>query len=149
MDVILLQKVVGLGDLGDKVAVRPGFGRNYLIPKGAAVAATDDNLKAFEARRAELEAQAAAALAHAEGRREQLEGLTVTIPRKAGDEGRLFGSVGAADIADALTGAGYEVKKNEVRLPHGPFRHIGEFEVEVHLHSDVHVVILIEVFPAD
>jgi len=149
MDVILLKKVGGLGDLGDKVAVRPGFGRNYLIPQGAAVPATAENLNAFEARRAELEAQAAEALAQAEQRREHLEGLTVTIPRKAGDEGRLFGSVGAADIADALTDAGYEVQKGEVRLAHGPFRNIGEFEVEVHLHSDVHVVILIEVVPAD
>jgi len=149
VDIILLKKVGGLGDLGDKVAVRPGFGRNYLIPQGAAVPATEDNLKAFEARRAELEAQAAEAVAYAEQRRENLEGLTVTIPRKAGDEGRLFGSVGTADIAGALTDAGYEVAKSEVRLPQGAFRNIGEYEVEVHLHSDVSVVILVEVVPGD
>jgi large subunit ribosomal protein L9 len=147
VDVILLKKIGGLGDLGDKVAVRPGFGRNYLIPQGAAVPATAENLEAFEERRAELEAQAAEALAHAESRREHLEGLTVTVPRKAGEEGRLFGSVGTADIAGALSEAGYPVEKSEVRLPQGPFRNIGEYEVEVHLHSDVSVVILLEVVP--
>jgi large subunit ribosomal protein L9 len=148
MEVILLQKVGGLGDLGDKVAVRPGYGRNFLIPKGAAVPATEANLKAFEERRAELEAQAAEAFAHAEARREQFEGLTVTIPRKAGDEGRLFGSVGTADIASAVTEAGIELAKSEVRLPQGAFRNIGEYEVELHLHSDVDVVILVEIVPA-
>ncbi len=149
MDVILLKKVGGLGDLGDKVAVRPGYGRNYLIPQGAAVPATEANLKAFEERRAELEARAAEALAYAEARREQLEGLTVSIPRKAGDEGRLFGSVGTLDIAGAVTEAGIELSKSEVRLPQGPFRNIGEYEVELHLHSDVKVVILVEVVPAN
>ncbi len=149
MDVILLRNVSGLGSLGDKVAVRPGFGRNFLIPQGAAVPATAANLEAFEARRAELEAQAAEALANAERRREHLEGLTVTIPRKAGDEGRLFGSVGTADIADALTDAGYAVEKSEVRLPEGPYRNIGEYEVAVHLHADVSVVILVEVVPGN
>jgi large subunit ribosomal protein L9 len=147
VEVILLKKVGGLGDLGDKVAVRPGYGRNYLIPQGAAVPATETNLKAFEERRAELEAQAAEALARAETRREQFEGLTVTIPRKAGDEGRLFGSVGTADIASAVTEAGIELAKSEVRLPQGPLRNIGEYEVELHLHSDVDVVILVEIVP--
>ncbi|MCG6942757.1 MAG: 50S ribosomal protein L9 [Thiohalocapsa sp.] len=147
MDVILLKKVGGLGDLGDKVAVRPGYGRNFLIPQGAAVPATEANLKAFEERRAELEAQAAEALAHAEARREQFEGLTVTIPRKAGDEGRLFGSVGTADIASAVSEAGIELAKSEVRLPQGAFRNIGEYEVELHLHSDIDVVILVEIVP--
>jgi large subunit ribosomal protein L9 len=147
VDVILLKKVGGLGDLGDKVAVRPGYGRNFLIPQGAAVPATEANLKAFEERRAELEAQAAEALAHAEARREQFEGLTVTIPRKAGDEGRLFGSVGTADIASAVSEAGIELAKSEVRLPQGAFRNIGEYEVELHLHSDIDVVILVEIVP--
>jgi large subunit ribosomal protein L9 len=147
VEVILLKKVGGLGDLGDKVAVRPGYGRNYLIPQGAAVPATEPNLKAFEERRAELEAEAAEALARAETRREHFEGLTVTIPRKAGDEGRLFGSVGTADIASAVTEAGIELAKSEVRLPQGAFRNIGEYEVELHLHSDVDVVILVEIVP--
>jgi large subunit ribosomal protein L9 len=147
VDVILLKKISGLGELGDKVAVRPGFGRNYLIPQGAAVPATDTNLKAFEERRAELEAQAAEALSIAEERRERFEGLTVTIPRKAGDEGRLFGSVGTADIAEIVTDAGIPLEKSEVRLPNGPLRNIGEYEVELHLHTDVNVVILVEVVP--
>ena len=149
MEVILLKKVGGLGDLGDKVAVRPGYGRNFLIPQGAAVAATEANLKAFEERRAELESKAAEQLAIAEARRERLEGLTVSIPRKAGDEGRLFGSVGTADIAEAVTAVGIELAKSEVRLPQGPFRHIGEYEVELHLHTDVDVVILVEIVPGD
>jgi len=149
MEVILLKKVGGLGDLGDKVAVRPGYGRNYLIPQGAAVPATEANVKAFEERRAELEAQAAETLAHAEARREQFEGLTVTIPRKAGDEGRLFGSVGTADIASAVTEAGIELAKSEVRLPKGALRNTGEYEVELHLHSDVNVVILVEIVPVN
>jgi len=149
VDVILLKKVGGLGDLGDKVAVRPGYGRNFLIPSGCAVPATASNLKAFEERRAELEAQAAAALAEAEGRKTRLEGMAVTIARKAGDEGRLFGSIGTGDIAEAITEAGVEVLKGEVRLPAGPFRNAGEHEVELHLHSDVDVVVRIEIVPAD
>ncbi|MGB5734770.1 MAG: 50S ribosomal protein L9 [Thiohalocapsa sp.] len=149
MDVILLKKVSGLGDLGDKVAVRPGYGRNFLIPTGCAVPATANNLTAFEERRAELEAQAAATLAEAEGRKTRLEGISVTIARKAGDEGRLFGSIGTGDIAEAITEAGVEVVKGEVRLPAGPFRAIGEHEVALHLHSDVDVTVLIEIVPAD
>ncbi|KAA6182825.1 50S ribosomal protein L9 [Thiohalocapsa marina] len=149
MDIILLKKVGGLGNLGDKVTVRPGYGRNYLIPTGTAVPATADNLKAFEERRAELEAQALAALAEAEQRKARLEGLTVAIARKAGDEGRLFGSVGTADIAEAITEAGVPVEKSEVRLPAGPFRAIGEHAVELHLHSDVDITVQIEVVPAD
>jgi large subunit ribosomal protein L9 len=149
VDIILLKKVGGLGDLGDKVSVRPGYGRNFLIPTGCAAPATERNLQAFEERRAELEAQAAAALAAAEARKGRLDGLAVTIARKAGDEGRLFGSVGTADIAAAITEAGVEVEKSEVRLPAGPFRATGEHEVEVHLHSDVDVTVRIEVVPAD
>jgi large subunit ribosomal protein L9 len=147
VDVILMKKISGLGDLGDKVAVRPGFGRNYLIPQGAAVPATDDNLKAFEERRAELEAKAAEALAIAEERRERFEGLTVTIPCKAGDEGRLFGSVGTLDIASAVSEAGIPLEKSEIQLPNGAFRNVGEYEVELNLHTDVNVVILLEIVP--
>ncbi|ESQ16319.1 MAG TPA: 50S ribosomal protein L9 [Chromatiaceae bacterium] len=149
MDIILLKKVGGLGELGDKVAVRPGYGRNFLIPTGCAVPATESNLKAFEARRAELEAEAAAMLAEAEARKARLEGTSVTIARKAGEEGRLFGSVGTSDIAEALTDSGVEVAKSEVRLSEGPFRVIGEHEVELHLHSDVDVTVQIEIVPAD
>lgn len=149
MDIILLKKVGGLGNLGDKVSVRPGYGRNFLIPSGCAAPATEANLKAFEARRAELESQAAAALAEAEQRKSRLDGIAVTIARKAGDEGRLFGSVGTADIAAAITEAGVNVEKSEVRLPAGPFRAIGEHEVELHLHSDIDVTVRIEVVPAD
>jgi large subunit ribosomal protein L9 len=149
VDVILLKKVGGLGDLGDKVAVRPGYGRNYLIPTGTAVPATADNLKAFEERRDELERAAIAALAMAEERKGKLDGLSVSIPRKAGDEGRLFGSVGTADIAAAVTEAGVEVEKSEVRLPAGPLRAVGEYDIELYLHSDVDAVVRIEVIPAD
>jgi large subunit ribosomal protein L9 len=141
MEVILLQKVENLGDLGDKVSVKGGYGRNFLLPTGRAVAATADNVKAFEARRAELEKQASEALAEAEARRERLEGLTVTIARKAGEQGRLFGSVGTADIAEAATAAGVPVEKKEVRLPGGPFHSTGEFEVELHLHTDVNATL--------
>jgi large subunit ribosomal protein L9 len=149
VDVILLKKVGGLGELGDKVNVRPGYGRNFLIPTGCAVPATEDNLKAFEARRAQLEADAAAELAAAEERKTRLEGAAVTIARKAGDEGRLFGSVGTGDIAEAITETGVEVAKAEVRLPLGPLRAIGEHEVELHLHSDVDVTVRVEIVPAD
>jgi large subunit ribosomal protein L9 len=137
MEVILLEKVDNLGSLGDKVSVKPGYGRNFLIPSGKAVAATKTNVAEFEARRAELEKQAAEALAAAEARKAKLDELSVTIGRKAGDEGRLFGSVGTADIADAVTEAGVELEKREVRLPEGPFHTTGEFEVQLHLHTDV------------
>ena len=147
MEVILLKKVGHLGDLGEKVSIRPGYGRNYLIPQGYAVPATEANLKAFEERRAELEQEAAQALAVAEGRRGQLDDLTVTIARKAGDEGRLFGSVGAVDIVDAVRAMGLELQKQEVRLPKGPFRAAGEYEVAVHLHPEVDANIKLEVVP--
>jgi len=149
VDVILLKKVGGLGELGDKVAVRPGYGRNYLIPQGYAAPATPENLKAFEERRAELEREAAEALAAAEARKERLADLSVSIARKAGDEGRLFGSVGTTDIAAAITEAGVEVEKSEVRLPSGPLRNVGEYEIDLHLHSDVDTTVRVEVIPAD
>lgn len=147
MEVILLKSIGGLGALGDKVKVRPGYGRNYLVPGGFAVPATAANLEAFETRRAELERDAAASLAAAEQRKATLEGKRITIARKAGDQGRLFGSVGAQDIATALTGAGVEVGKQEVRLPAGPFRATGEFEVPLHLHSDVDATVTVTIVP--
>ncbi|MCB1867292.1 MAG: 50S ribosomal protein L9 [Gammaproteobacteria bacterium] len=138
MDVILLEKIDNLGGLGDKVSVSAGYGRNFLIPTGKAVAATKKNLTEFEARRAELEKQAAEMLAEAEARKVKIEALgTISISRNAGDEGRLFGSVGTGDIADAVTAAGVELAKREVRLPDGPFHVIGEFDVHLHLHTDV------------
>jgi large subunit ribosomal protein L9 len=139
MDVILLEKVANLGSLGDKVKVKAGYGRNFLLPYGKAVAATADNLKAFEERRAELEKAAAEKLAAAQARGEALEGASVTITSKAGEEGKLFGSIGVRDIADAITAAGTDVEKSEVRLPEGPLRVVGEYEIELQLHSDVTV----------
>ena len=149
MQVILLKKVDNLGDLGDKVNVKAGYGRNYLIPTGHAVAATAGNLEEFEARRAELEKQAAKAQAAAETRKQALEGLSVTVARKAGDEGRLFGSVGTTDIAQAIVDAGHAVEKHEVRLPNGAFRATGEYTVELHLHSDVDAIIKVDVVPEE
>ena len=137
MEVILLEKVENLGGLGDKVTVKPGYGRNFLIPSGKATAATTENVAAFEARRAELEKAAAEALAAAEERRDKLQGMSVTITSNAGDEGKLFGSIGNTDIADAVTAAGVPLEKREVRLPEGPIRTIGEFEIDLHLHTDV------------
>jgi len=146
MEVILLEKVENLGNLGDRVKVRPGYGRNFLIPSGKATPATEEHIKAFEARRAELEKAAADALAQAEARRDQLAGLSITIRAKAGDEGKLFGSVGTTDIAAAITATGVELERSEVRLPEGAFRQIGEYAVPLHLHTDVNaeVTVIIE-----
>ncbi|MES9897842.1 MAG: 50S ribosomal protein L9 [Sedimenticola sp.] len=141
MEVILLEKVDNLGGLGDKVTVKSGFGRNYLIPQSKAVSATKSNLEAFEARRSELEKQAGEAVTAAEARKAKLEEITATVVRKAGEEGRLFGSVGTADIAAAVIKAGVTLLKKEIRLPDGPFHTLGEFEVQVHLHSDVDATI--------
>ncbi len=141
MEVILLEKVENLGGLGDRVHVKPGYGRNFLIPKGKATPATEEHIKAFEARRAELETAAADALAKAEARRDRLEDMVVTVQAKAGEEGKLFGSVGTADIAEAIVAAGVEVERSEVRLPEGAFRQLGEYQVPLHLHSDVNTEI--------
>jgi len=138
MDLILLQKVKNLGNLGDKVRVKPGYGRNYLVPHGKAVAATTANLAEFEKRRAEYEAKANQQLTGAEARKAQLEGASVTLKANASPEGKLFGSIGPRDIAEALTAAGTAVEKSEVVMGEGPIRHIGEFEVQIHLHADVH-----------
>jgi len=145
MEIILLQKVENLGNLGDRVKVRPGYGRNYLIPQGKATEATPVNIAKFEARRAELEKAATDALTVAQGRARELTDLIVTLSAKAGGEGRLFGSVGAADIAEAVSAAGMELKKQEVRLPQGPIRQLGEYDVEVRLHSDVSAHIRVNV----
>jgi large subunit ribosomal protein L9 len=145
MEVILLEKVANLGSLGDKVKVKSGYGRNFLLPYGKAVAATADNLKAFEERRAELEKAAADKQAAAQSRAEALEGQSFTISSKAGDEGKLFGSIGVRDIADAITAGGTEVEKSEVRLPEGPIRVTGEYEIELQLHTDVTVTVQLAV----
>ena len=139
MEVILLEKVDNLGGLGETVSVKSGFCRNFLIPQGKAVFASAENVKQFEERRAELEQQAAEKLAAAETRKAQIEALTdgITITHRVGEEGRLFGSVGTVDIADACTEAGVAVAKSEVRLPEGPFRLVGEYDVTLHLHTDV------------
>jgi large subunit ribosomal protein L9 len=147
MEIILLQKIDNLGDLGDKVHVKNGYGRNFLIPSGRAVPATEDNVKAFETRRAALEKEAAEKLALAEARKAKLDGLAISISCKAGEEGRLFGSVGTADIAKAVTDAGQELEKREVLLPNGPFRVTGEYEVDLHLHADLNASIKLTITP--
>ena len=137
MEVILLEKIGKLGTIGDKVNVKAGYGRNYLIPNGKAVFATEANLAEFEARRAELEKAAADALAAAEARAAKLEDAAITIEANAGEEGKLFGSVGTDAIADALESTGAEVVKSEVRLPEGAIREVGEYEVDIQLHAEV------------
>jgi large subunit ribosomal protein L9 len=145
MEVILLQKVDNLGNLGDKVKVKPGYGRNFLIPQGKAKAATALNLAEFEQRRAELEKAAADHFTSANARRAELEGKSVTINAKAGQEGKLFGSVGTVDIAEAFTAAGFKIERKEVRMPQGPIRVAGEHKVELHLHTDVNVEVTVVV----
>jgi len=138
MEVILLEKVGKLGTVGDKVTVKSGFGRNYLVPQGKAIRATKSNIEEFEARRAELEAAAADRKTAAEGRAKLLAGYEAfTITAKAGDEGKLFGSIGTRDIADAITAAGVDVAKAEVKLPQGTLREVGEYDVDLQLHVDV------------
>jgi large subunit ribosomal protein L9 len=139
MEVILLQKVANLGNIGDKVKVKPGYGRNFLLPSGKAALATAANLKKFEALRTELEKLAADSLSSAQARAKQLEGFALNLSAKAGAEGKLFGSVGTADISEALTKAGIEIERSEVRLPGGPIRLIGEHHVKLHLHTDVEI----------
>ncbi|MDA8702822.1 50S ribosomal protein L9 [Pseudomonadales bacterium] len=137
MNVILLERVNNLGDLGDEVSVKPGFARNYLIPNAKAVQANNANREVFEQRRAELEAKAQGILGEAKARAEKIEGHILTIMVKSGEEGRLYGSVGTQDIADALVADGHEVERSEVRLPDGAIRALGEYEIAVQLHSDV------------
>jgi large subunit ribosomal protein L9 len=147
MEIILLEKIANLGNLGDKVTVKPGYGRNYLIPQGKAVVATASKLAEFELRRAELEKKAAADLAAAEARAQAIANITITIAQKAGEEGRLYGSIGTKDIADAATAAGVTVQKNEVRLPMGLIRHTGDFEISVQLHANVTATLKLSVVP--
>lgn len=145
MEVILLTKVDNLGDLGEKVKVRPGYARNFLIPSGKAKFATAENLAEFEARRAELEKLAAESLANAEARKAELDGTKISVTAKSVGEGKLFGSVGMVDIVNALNEAGKRVEKKEVRLPDGSFHHAGEYQVDIHLHSDVNATINLEI----
>ena len=145
MEVILLQKIANLGEIGDRVKVKPGFGRNYLLPGGKATLATAENIAKFETRRAELEAKASAELASARSRAAALEGFALSIAAKAGNEGKLFGSIGTADIAEACLKAGHAIERAEVRLPGGPIRTVGEHTISLHLHSDVDVPVQLTV----
>ncbi len=139
MEVILLQKIANLGNIGDRVRVKPGFGRNYLLPGGKATLATPENIARFESRRAELEARANAELTSAKDRAAALAGFALSITAKAGSEGKLFGSIGTADIAEACAKAGHAVERSEVRLPDGPIRAVGEHVISLHLHGDIDI----------
>lgn len=147
MELILLQKVTNLGGLGDRVKVKPGYGRNFLVPQGKAVPATKANIETFEARRADYEAKANQLLADANARAAAFDEASVTIKANASTEGKLFGSVGPRDIAEAFTGAGKPLSKSEVIMPEGAIRKVGEFEVVVHLHADVERTVKVEVVP--
>jgi large subunit ribosomal protein L9 len=145
MQVILMEKLANLGNLGDVVKVKDGYARNYLIPHGKAKRATEENLKAFEARRAELEKAQAAALVQAQERGAKLDGLTLKIAQKAGVDGRLFGSVTNYDIVDALKAQGIEIERAQVRMPTGPLKQVGEYPLQIALHTDVVVTIAVSV----
>ena len=147
MDVILLQKVKNLGNLGDKVRVKAGYSRNFLIPYGKAVPATSTNVAEFEARRAEFEAKANETLAAAQARKTRMEGASVTIKANASTEGKLYGSVGPREIAEAFSAAGLPLEKAEVIMGEGPLRRVGESDVEVHLHADVHTTVKVVIQP--
>src|SRR5690606_9574767 len=149
MEWILLQKVANVGNIGDRVNVKPGYGRNYLLPQGKAALATPENIAKFEARRAELEKLAQEQLQAAQARAAKLEGFKLTISAKAGGEGKLFGSIGTTDISEALQKAGHEVERSEIRLPNGPLRQVGEHVVQLHLHTDVKVDLTVVVVPED
>jgi large subunit ribosomal protein L9 len=149
MDVILLQKVANLGNIGDRVKVRSGFGRNFLLPQGKATLATPENIARFEARRVELERLAREHLTSAAERAAALKDFKLTIPAKAGTEGKLFGSIGTSDIAEACTRVGFKIERSEVRLPHGPLRALGEHTVNLHLHADVDVPLQVAIVPEE
>ena len=149
MEVILLEKIANLGALGDRVTVKAGYGRNYLIPQAKAVAATADNVEAFESRRAELEKEAAQILSAAEARATAVAALELTISANAGEEGKLFGSVGVRDIAQAAADAGVELDRSEIRLPDGPVREVGEYAIEVGLHPEVETSLKVIVVPEE
>ena len=145
MQIILLEKIANLGSLGDQVTVRPGYARNFLFPQGKAVPATKANVEQFETRRAELEAQAADKLAAAQARAERIDEIELSAAVKAGDEGKLFGSLGNRDIADLATAAGVELAKSEVLLPEGPVRQAGEYDITIRLHPEVEAVLKLHV----
>ncbi|TDJ24221.1 MAG: 50S ribosomal protein L9 [Gammaproteobacteria bacterium] len=147
MNIILLERVANLGDLGDEVAVKAGYARNFLIPQGKAARATDENRKVFGARRAELEQAALQLMGAAERRAAQLVDVSVTVVAKSGEEGKLYGSVGTQDIVDALAEQGIEVARTEVRMPEGAIRALGEYEIGIHLHTDVDSIVRVEVLP--
>ena len=147
MEVILLERIAGLGGLGDRVDVKPGYARNFLVPQGKALSATERNIARFEERRAELERQAADEVVRAQRRSDDLGALDLVITRRAGGEGRLFGSVGIIDIAEATTEAGVEVQRNEVRMPDGPIRQTGRYEVSIRVHPDVEASVRVAVVP--
>lgn len=149
MDVILLTKVANLGDIGDRVKVKSGYGRNFLLPEGKATLATPANVAKFEARRSELEKIAKDQLSAAQGRAAALEGFTLRISAKAGSEGKLFGSVGTTDIAEACTAQGHKVARSEVRLPNGPIRTVGDHQVVLHLHTDIDVQLPVTISAED
>jgi len=149
MDVILLTKVANLGDIGDRVKVKSGYGRNFLLPEGKATLATPANVAKFEARRSELEKIAKDQLSAAQGRATALEGFTLRIAAKAGSEGKLFGSVGTTDIAEACTAQGHKVARSEVRLPNGPIRTVGDHQVVLHLHTDIDVQLPVTISAED
>lgn len=149
MEVILLEKIANLGALGDRVTVKAGYGRNYLIPQAKAVAATADNIEAFESRRAELEKEEAQILSAAEARATAVAALELTISANVGEEGKLFGSVGARDIAQAAADAGVELDRSEIRLPDGPVREVGEYAIEVGLHPEVETSLKVIVVPEE
>lgn len=149
MNVILLEAVENLGSIGDLVKVKPGYGRNYLLPQGKAVLATSKNLKEIEKRRAELEKAAAEELAKAQERAKAFKGLEIVIPANAGAEGKLFGSVGPIDIVEALAAVQVEAERSEIRMPEGPIQEVGEFPIGIHLHTDVDTEILVKVVGED
>jgi large subunit ribosomal protein L9 len=145
MQVILLERIANLGELGQLVNVKPGYARNYLVPKGKATVATEPNIEAFEARRKDLEAAAAGKMGAAELRRGAMEGQKVVISERASEEGKLFGSVSVQEVVDAMTAAGFELEKSEVRMPDGPIKEVGESEVQLSVHSEIQFNIVVEV----
>ena len=149
MEVILLEKIDNLGNIGARVKVKPGYGRNYLLPQGKATLATPENVAKFETMRLELERKAADSVTAAQARAQQLAGVQLNLSAKAGTEGKLFGSIGTIDIAEACTRAGVPVDRSEVRLPDGPIRVLGEHHVELHLHADVNVPLTVTVLPEE
>ena len=149
MELILLQKVANLGNIGDRVKVKSGYGRNFLLPQGKATVATPDNIAKFEARRAELEKAAQDELKGAQARAAKLENYKLSLSAKAGGEGKLFGSIGTSDISEALNKAGHKVERAEVRLPQGPIRQAGEHTVQLHLHTDVTIDLPVIIVPEE